>query len=174
MRSVTAATAHTVALLAGSATVAAVLVLSAHLAGHLSAHGAALACGLAATAVAARVPVPGSRWMVPRQWARMGTTAYAACFGAVLGTGVVTLLPSAALYALLAVAQAATVWWQAFALLLGFGAARAALVILLTARSASRRLHPVVGLDALRDRMARLDSVEVALLAALSAQLLRS
>ena len=173
MRTVAAAAAHTVALLAGSAAVAAALVLSARVAAHLPAHGLAVVCALAAVAVAARVPVPGSRWMVPREWARIGTVAYSAAFGLALGTGVMTLLPSAALYALLAAAQAAPAAWQAFALLLCFAAARAALVVFLTARSAGGRLHPVAGLDRLRDRMAGLDVAEIVLLAGLSVALLR-
>src|SRR5690349_12610895 len=107
MGTVGAAAAHTAAILAGSAFVATVLVLTARTAGALPPAAVAAVCLAAATAVATGVRVPGSRWMVPREWARFGAAGHAACFGFALGTGVMTLLPSAAFYALLAAAEAA-------------------------------------------------------------------
>ena len=173
-----AATAHTVALWGGSLLTAAALVSLAHVAGPLPSPALAAVCLSAAAllVVEALLPlrVPGSSWMVPREWARFGTTRYAALFGLALGTGVATALPSPALYALLAAVEAAPRWWQAVALMLTFGAARAAMAPLLTARSARRGVHPSLGLDRLRDSMARLGIVEIALLGALAAELLHN
>jgi hypothetical protein len=169
-----AAAAHTAGMLAGSALTGLALVGLAHLLGPLPDSALAAICLAAAVALVAQtrvaVPLPGSRWMVPREWARFGTTGYAALFGLALGTGVATLLPSPAFYAVLAAGLAAPAWWQAVVLLLGFGAARAGLVPLLTARSVRRRLPPPLDSDRLREAMARLGFLEVALLACLAVE----
>jgi len=171
-----AATAHSLALLCGSLLTAIVLVAVAGLAGPLPLPAVAAVCLASAVLLALQAVVPlrlpGSHWMVPREWARFGTTRYAALFGFALGTGVVTALPSPALYALLAMVEAAPRWWQAVGLMVVFGLARGAMVPLLTVRSARRGVHPSVGSDRLRDTMARLGVVEIVLLAALGVEIL--
>lgn len=167
-----AAAAHTAAMLAGSAFVASLLAIAASAAGALPPIAVAVVCLGAAVAVATRLPVPGSHWMVPREWARLGAAGHAACFGFALGTGVATLLPSAAFYALLAAAEAAPSRLQTYALLLTFGAARSVMVAVLTARSVHRGVHPVAGIDRLRDAMARLGGAEAVLLTTLGIELL--
>jgi hypothetical protein len=155
---------------------ASMLVALAAVAGHLPTMAVGTVSLLAAGAVAAemRVPVLGSRWMVPRAWARLGPTGYAAAFGFALGAGVVTMMPSAALYALLGAAQAAPVWWQSFALLLTFGSTRALLTVLLTARSARRGTHPVERMDWVSQVGAHAATVEAFLAAALGIEVLRA
>ncbi len=173
-----AAAAHTAAMLLGAAATASLLVAVNRALGAMPAAAVATICACSAAAIALqavlhlRMAPPGSRWMVPRQWARFGTTAYAACFGFALGTGVMTLLPSAALYALLALAESAPRWWQSYVIMVTFAAARGVMVPLLTTRSIRRGLHPSVGGDRLRDNMARLGVVETVLLAALAMELL--
>lgn len=163
-----AAVAHTVATLAGAALTASALLLLRRVAGPVPSAAVAVVCIAAAVAMVAGVRVPGSRWMVPREWARFGTTGHAALFGFSLGTGVATLLPSAAMYALLVAAASAPSTGQSYAVMLTFAAARGLMVPLLTARSARLGVHPAVGIDRLRDAMARLGSVEVVLLVALA------
>lgn len=171
-----AAAANVAATLVGSALTAAVLVGVALIGGRLPIRAVGAVCLLAGLAVAveSRVPAPGSRWMVPREWARFGPTAYAAAFGLALGTGVATMVPSAALYALLTAAETAPAWWQSLGLLLTFGGTRALLVVILTVRSARRGRHPMedIGWVALVSTHAA--TVEVALAAALGAEVLRA
>jgi hypothetical protein len=171
-----AATAHSLALLSGSLLTAVVLVAMAGLAGPLPLPAVAAVCLASAVLLVLQAVVPlrlpGSRWMVPREWARFGTPSYAALFGFALGTGVITALPSPALYALLAMVEAAPRWWQAVGLMLVFGLARGAMVPLLTARSARRGVHPSLGIDRLRATMARLGVVEIVLLVALGVEIL--
>jgi len=152
-------------MLTGGALTAAALLATRFLAGPLPAPAVSVICLLCAAAVAMerRVRVPGSSWMVPRTWARLGATGYAAAFGALLGTGVATLLPSAALYALLAVAQSAPAWWQCMAPLLAFAAARAVFTLLLTARSVRRGTHPVAHLRRMHSVARRAAPLETAL-----------
>jgi hypothetical protein len=107
-----------------------------------------------------------------RGWARFGRVGYAALFGFALGTGVLTVVPSAALYALLALAWSAPAWWQTYALVLAFASARAAMVPLLTARSMRTRVHPGLHSDRLRDAMARVGAVEATLAVLLALELL--
>ena len=168
------AAAHVAGMLLGSAATASLLVLSARLAGRLPAPAVAAVCLLAASALAveARVALPGSRWMVPHSWARFGHSGFAALFGLALGAGFVTLLPSAGWYGVVAAAQADATWWSAFAILLSFGAARALLVPLLTARSAHDGVHPVARIEALAATARRLRPVELALLVMLGVALM--
>ena len=168
------AAAHVAGMLLGSAATASLLVLSAHLAGRLPAPAVAAVCLLAAGAllVESRVRLPGSHWMVPHSWARFGHSGFAAIFGLALGAGFVTLLPSAGWYGVVAAAQADSTWWVAFAIVLSFGAARALLVPLLTARSGRDGMHPVARIDALAATARRLRPVELALLLVLSVALL--
>jgi hypothetical protein len=162
-------------MLAGSALTAAVLAATARLLGPLPAGAVSAVCLLAAVALRGSrwLRLPGSHWVVPWSWARFGHTGHAALFGLALGAGVVTLLPSAGWYALLAVAQAAPPWWAAFAVLLSFGAARGALVPLLTDWSARTGAHPVTRIDALGRMAQRLVGVEMLLLAALAVEAVR-
>lgn len=152
-------------MLGGSALTAALLLLTRRAAGPMPAWSVATICLLAAVAVVAgpRARVPGSAWMVPREWARLHPTGYAAAFGVVLGTGVLTVLPSAALYALLAVAQSAPAWWQCLAVLLTFGAARAGFTAILTMRSVTGSTHPIAHVRGMHARAARAVPLEVGL-----------
>jgi hypothetical protein len=169
-----AAGVHTVALLAGATVTASALVVLRLVAGPAPVPVVAAVCIAAALATVAGVRIPTSRWMVPREWARFGTTGHAALFGFSLGTGVATLLPSAAMYALLVAAESAPSPSRSYALVLTFAAARALMVPFLTVRSAFLGKHPAVGIDDLRDGMARLGVIEVVLLVALAtASLLR-
>jgi len=171
-----ATVAHVLATLTGSALTASALIAVAHVEGRLPLAAVGTVCLLAAAAVAAdpRLPAPGSRWMVPREWARFGPTGYAAAFGLVLGTGVVTMMPSAALYAMLATAEAAPAWWQTFLLLLAFGATRALMVVVLTARSARRGRHPVESMAWIARVTTRVATIEALLAAALGTEVLRA
>jgi hypothetical protein len=170
----TTAVAHVAAMLAGSALTAGVLAATARLLGPLPAGAVGAVCLLAAVALLGDpwLRLPGSHWVVPRSWARFGHTGHAALFGLALGSGVATLLPSAGWYALLAVAQASPPWWTTFAVLLCFGAARGALVPLLTVRSARTGEHPVTRIAALGAMTHRLVAVEALLLATLAVEAL--
>ena len=169
-----AAAAHVAGMLLGSAATASLLLLSSRLLGPMPVAATAAVCLLAAGAllVEPRLRLPGSHWMVPRSWARFGHSRFAALFGLALGAGFVTLLPSAGWYGVVAAAQAGTTWWSAFAIVLSFGAARALLVPLLTARSAHDGAHPVARIGALAATARRLRPVELTLLVMLGAALL--
>jgi len=173
-RTLAAAAVHTLALLAGAATTASALLAVRRVAGPAPAPAVAAVCALAAIAVAVerRWRLPGSSWMVPREWARLGPVGHAGAFGFLLGTGVVTVLPSAAMYAVLVAAESAPHWWHAYAVMLCFGGARASMVIYLTARSTLRALHPVEGLDRLRTAVRRTAVAECLLAAALAVALM--
>jgi hypothetical protein len=170
----TAATAHVAAMLLGSATTAALLLLTARVAGPLPGAAVCAVCAMAALALPgeSRLRLPGSHWMVPRSWARFGYSGYSALFGLALGAGFVTLLPSAGWYGVIAVAQAGSPWWTAFAVLLAFGAARAAMTPLLTARSARTGEHPVARIPALAAMSRRLVPMEMLLLGALAVEVM--
>lgn len=165
---------HVLGLFAGAIAVGALLFA----AGELVLHPPLWTVGVVAAAlalVAARlVPVPlgGSRWRVPQEWARFGPVGYAGAFGVALGTGVATRIGSPATYALLAWGVAAPEWglvWPGFAV---FAAGRAAPFLAIAARSHRRgtytgdQLGPVVALAG------RLWPVEAVVLAALAAGLL--
>jgi hypothetical protein len=169
-RTVSAALAHTAAMLAGSAAVAAALLGMSRALGRAPVAVVAAVCVAAASAVALenRFVTPGSHWMVPRHWARLGPVGHSAAFGFLLGTGVATVLPSAAMYAVLVVAESAPRWAETLAVMLSFGAARALLVLHLTVRSALRELHPVAGLDRLRGAVRRAAPLEALLALALA------
>jgi hypothetical protein len=169
-----AAAAHSVGMVAGGAATASLLLLSAWLLGPLPAWAAAVACVVGALALCTQpaVRLPGSHWMVPREWARFGHTRYAAAFGVALGTGVATLLPSPAWYGVLATAQRAPVW-LGFAILIAFAAARGVMLPWLTARSVRVGEHPVARVERLRPVLARVVPAEVVLAAALAGELLR-
>jgi len=169
------ALAHVVAMLVGSALTATAVAASARVLGPLPAVAVSATCVLAALALLGDpwLRLPGSRWMVPASWVRFGPGGHAALFGLALGSGVVTLVPSAGWYALLAVAQATSPWWTAFTVLTCFGAARAALVPLLTVWSARRGEHPVARIAAVGAISGRLAAVETLLLGVLAVRALR-
>jgi hypothetical protein len=164
-----AVAAHVAGMLAGSAATASLLVLSTRLLGRLPGAAVAVICLLAAAALLAepRLQLPGSHWMVPRSWARFGHSGFAALFGLALGAGFVTVLPSAGWYGVVAAAQAGAPAWTAFAVLLAFGVARAAMVPVLTVRSMRDGAHPVARIGALATAQRRLRPVEMLLLVAL-------
>jgi hypothetical protein len=170
----TAAAAQVAAMLLGSATAAALLALSARLASPLPGAAVGAICAAAALALLgeSRLRLPGSHWMVPRSWARFGYSGYAALFGLALGAGFVTLLPSAGWYGVIAVAQSGSPWWTAFAVLLPFGAARAAMTPVLTARSVRSGEHPVARIPALAAMSRRLAPAEMLLLGALAVEVM--
>lgn len=169
-----AVAAHSTALLAGSAVTGGLLAALARATGPLPAPAVGAVALLAAAAVLGepRLRAPGSRWMVPRQWARLGYTGYAAAFGFALGLGFATLVPSAGWYAVVAAAAGTAAWWQSVVVVLAFGMARAPMAALLTVRSTLRHAHPVAHMDGVVNMARRLAAVEAMLAAALGVQLL--
>lgn len=84
------------------------------------------------------IRLPEIGWRIPQSWARFGYVTYAALFGAILGVGVLTAVPSIGFYALLAWGLAATDWQAIVPAFAAFGMARV-LPLLLAALSAKKR-----------------------------------
>jgi hypothetical protein len=171
---IVALAAHVTGLLAGAAVSATALLATRTVLGPLPrlVVAAIAVLALVGMAVEPHIGVPGSRWMVPKQWARLTTTGYAGAFGLLLGAGIVTLPPSAAIYAVLATAQAAPVSWQTFVVLLGFGTAAAVAPTLLTVRSIVGNSHPIGDVALVCAWAARAARAELVACAALAAELL--
>lgn len=149
------------------------LALTAHVIGDLAGRPRELllaGVGVATLASGSRLSryVPWATWQVPRDWSRLGPSWFALAYGAVLGFGLVTMLPSVGL---LAIVGAAAVLEINVALLLGaaFGLARAA-PALVAVVPLSRSSSPV--LDVIQRSVARFASLELVALAALSGVLL--
>jgi len=122
-----------------------------------------------AVVVLLRLDLPLSTWQVPRGWARCGHVCYSAAFGAALGPGVVTRLPSPALLLVLAWPAAAASWPQAVAPAAAFALARAATTIVVVGTSTIRRRHPVAILGGWSGALRGLPALEAAALVAIAA-----
>jgi len=115
------------AMVAGALVTGAALHLAGALAGRppLAALGAvSLACAaLSATGLSRRQL--GRRWRVPRSWTGTGPTAFAGLFGAALGLGFATALPSLGFLALAFASLTVGSWGAVCAAFVAFGLARA-------------------------------------------------
>jgi hypothetical protein len=116
--------------------------------------------------------LPGSPWRVPRSWGALGHLAYSAVFGAALGTGLVTALPSPGLYALVGWGLGAPAWGTVWPVFLAFGLGRALPVLLLAVQAARQGTYPDAALDRATTMTAFLRPAECLLLAALAVALL--
>ena len=119
------------------------------------------------------VRIPQSMWRIPRTWAKLGHTVYAALFGAILGLGFLTAIPSAAYYALVTWALAADSLNRVWPVFGAFGFGRVIVFSFLSLRSALSRVEPVESLDRLRPSLGLLALVEAAILAAITVTFLR-
>lgn len=151
------------------------LALTSHLVGNLA--GRPREWLLASVTVAALVSgshlskyIPWSAWQVPRDWSRFGSIGFALVYGAVLGFGVMTMLPSVGL---LAVVGGASVLELPVALMLGaiFGLARAVPAVI--AVGAQHHISAPV-LTVIQGSVGQLAPVELVALAALTGLLLFS
>jgi hypothetical protein len=126
------------------AAVATALVLHAvvPLAGRVPGTAVGAASLLFAVVVLLPLELPLSRWQVPGRWARYGHVCYSAAFGAALGPGVVTRLPSPSLLLLLAWSSMAPSWLLAVAPMAVFGWSRLSTTLTLVSASATRAAHP--------------------------------
>jgi hypothetical protein len=124
-----AALAYVAGSLMGSACTGITCVLIGALAGPLPSALVGSLCLCAAVAILTNVPTVTANWMVPREWARFGYVGYAAAFGATLGAGLITVVPSAGFWALLAFAEAAKPATTAVAVLMIFGLVRGLLML---------------------------------------------
>jgi hypothetical protein len=110
----------------------------------LAALGIVLAAAAAADVVARRAGPPSWRRQVDERWL---TTyrgwVYGAGFGAQLGVGVATIIPSAATYATLAAALLAGSWSGGLAVGAVFGAGRALPLLAMAGVHTADRLHTV-------------------------------
>jgi hypothetical protein len=76
-----------------------------------------------------RLPVPSSRWQVPAAWSKFGQLVFGALFGAVLGTGVLTVVPYVGFYLLLVICGLQGQQYESALTLAVFGLARGAVVL---------------------------------------------
>lgn len=65
-----------------------------------------------------------SRWIIPKDWAKFGLYGYPMLFGLVLGFSVLTQLPDAGIYALLAYGSSTRVWLNVWPVFIAFGLAK--------------------------------------------------
>jgi hypothetical protein len=166
--------AHVGGLLAGAMLSATALLCARIMAGPLPRPAMAGIAVMAVLGLAAEptIGVPGSRWMVPKDWGRLTPTWYAVAFGLALGAGIVTVAPSTAIYVVLATAQAAPVWWHSFAVVLAFATTAAMAPILLTARSIRHGSHPIHHVALLGAWSSRAAPAELVMASALATELL--
>lgn len=88
------------------------------------------AVGLASVVlVVLRGHLPSSSWRIPVAWTRFGPVRYAGAFGFILGLGLLTAVPGAAFYALLAWAASAESWTSVASASIAFGLARGLTVV---------------------------------------------
>jgi len=103
-----------------------------------------------------RVRLPSRNWQVPQSWKRFPPSVMAACFGFIIGLGVITRIPFASFYFVLIACVALGSVPAAVVLLALYGAARAGAVALIArgqafARNPHERLEtmarlgPVIG-----------------------------
>lgn len=126
------AIAETAVYALGVATGGQILAVLLQLAGHtlsLPSLLVVVALGAAASAAWMQMPVPGSGWMVPRSWVRIGRLPYVFVFGVILGFGLLTSLPGIGFLPLMAFAASAEWGWGAAAMLV-FGLSRSLPMIL--------------------------------------------
>jgi hypothetical protein len=116
--------------------------------------------------------LPSSPWRVPRSWGVLGHVAYSAVFGAALGTGLATALPSAGLFAMIGWSLTTPGWAMVWPVFLAFGLARALPTLLIAARAARRGIDPETALDQAMTATTFLRPAECLLLAALAVALL--
>mgnify|MGYP001171558240 CR=1 FL=1 len=81
------------------------------------------------------IPLPESKWAVPRSWRRFGHVLYAAIFGGILGLGFVTAVASLALYTIVAWGLTVAIWLPLWIVLLMFAVARSVPLLVVAARA---------------------------------------
>jgi len=86
----------------------------------------------------------GRRWRVPRSWAGLGPTVFAGLFGASLGLGFATALPSLGFLALAFASLAVGSWGAVGAAFVAFGLARAVPLVVVYG-SGRRQAMEIVG-----------------------------
>jgi hypothetical protein len=116
--------------------------------------------------------LPGSPWRVPRSWGALGHVAYSGVFGAALGTGLATALPSAGLYALVGWGLVAPAWTAVWPVFGAFALGRVLPVLLIAVQAERRGTYPDLVMDRARTLTTFLRPAECLLLAALAAALL--
>jgi hypothetical protein len=105
----------------------------------LSALGAvSLACA-ALSLTGASTRQLGRRWRVPRSWAGLGPTVFAGLFGASLGLGFATALPSLGFLAVAFASLTVGSWATVAAVFVAFGVARAAPLVVVYVAAAEKR-----------------------------------
>jgi hypothetical protein len=116
-----------------------------------------------------RVRLPSRNWQVPQSWKRFPPSVMAACFGFIIGLGVITRIPFASFYFVLIACVALGSVPAAVVLLALYGAARAGAVALIArgqafARNPHERLETMARLGPV---IGYLDGLGLALFAAL-------
>ena len=98
-----------------------------------------LLASVAAKVTGHHIPLPSSRWVVPREWARLPRPIHAFAFGAALGTGVATRIPSATIPLMIAICLLAGPSVNPVLALLTFGVSRALPMLIASHRLARAR-----------------------------------
>jgi len=166
--------AHVFGLFAGALALGALLFAAGELIWHPPPWtvGVLAALLVLVTARMAPVTLPGSRWRVPQDWARLGSVGYAGAFGMALGLGVVTRVGSPAMYAVLAWGVAAPEWNLAWPVFVVFAAGRTVPFLAVATRSYRQGTYSGDQLEPVAGFVRRLWPVEGILLAVLAAGLL--
>lgn len=166
--------AHVLGLFAGALALGALLFAAGELIWHPPPWtvGVLAALLVLVTARMAPVTLPGSRWRVPQDWARLGSVGYAGAFGMALGLGVVTRVGSPAMYAVLAWGVAAPEWNLAWPVFVVFAAGRTVPFLAVATRSYRQGTYSGDQLEPVAGFVRRLWPVEGILLAVLAAGLL--
>lgn len=113
--------------------------------------------------------LPGRDWQVPQTWGRLGAKVYAAAFGAILGLGVLTRIPSLGFYTLLAWAATAAAWSDAALVMGAFGASRSVPTIAAAVVAERLRSYPANLVEQTAFWTRRITPLEIGLLAAVAA-----
>ncbi len=108
-----------------------------------------------------QIPLPSSRWLVPREWARFPRAIHAFLFGAALGTGMATRITSTTIPSMIAICLLAGSSVNPTLTLLTFGASRA-LPMLIASHRLARSKQGIIA-DVVRLRQATPGVARVAL-----------
>jgi hypothetical protein len=154
------ATVYVIGLVVGAILMALTLHTAASIAAiPLPMVGATAAAAVFIRAFPTRRRILGSRWRVPRRWGQFGHVPYAAVFGFSLGTGILTALPSAGYYSVLAWGVTAQAWERIWPVFLSFALARAVPMIVSSIESRRGGVYPSPHrFDALASSMSRIES----------------
>jgi hypothetical protein len=112
---------------------------------------AILLASVTARMIGRQIPLPSSRWVVPREWTRFPRPIHAFAFGAALGTGVATRIPSVTILLMIAMCLLAGSSVNPVLVLLAFGVSRALPMLI----ASNRLAHSGQGIAAEVTRLRR-------------------